>query len=109
MAKERDVILKIRAEVDQHDAFLEAQEDEDKDSDDEDSDDEDPPAERAMLSARKRGMFSLGDTLADFSHLEQPEEAIKRLAGYLRYTYGLRVDSETLDTSVVSEFLALSL
>ncbi|KAL1669102.1 hypothetical protein GGF50DRAFT_85638 [Schizophyllum commune] len=104
MAKERDVILKIRAEVDQHDAFLETQEDEDEDSDDEDSDDEDPPVERVMLSARKRGMFSLGDTLADFAHLEQPEEAIKHLAGYLRYTCHLRVDSETLDTSVVRQY-----
>ena len=41
MAKERDVILKIRAEVDQHDAFLETQKDEDEDSDDEEEMDSD--------------------------------------------------------------------
>ncbi|KAL1700589.1 hypothetical protein EV121DRAFT_295055 [Schizophyllum commune] len=104
MAKERDVILKIRAEIDQYDAYLEAQEDEECDNDKR----PDPPSPaRVTLAARRRGLFSIGHILASLDHIEELSKALRRLADYLRAAYGLRVKLDELSSSIARQYFLL--
>ncbi|KAL1713402.1 hypothetical protein EV715DRAFT_296107 [Schizophyllum commune] len=104
MAKERDVILKIRAEIDQYDAYLEAQEDDE--SDDEKRPNPPSPA-RVTLAARRRGLFSIGHVLASLDHIEELPKALRRLADYLRAAYGLRVKADELSSSIARQYFLL--